>query len=64
VDAIAKLAKGKVARITSLKVDSASKTAKTDKARVSAVIRQAGKQAGKVITIAWSKDGTPQVLIK
>jgi hypothetical protein len=64
VDAIVKLPKGKVVRITSLKVDGASKTAKTEKARVSAVIRQAGKQAGKVITIAWSKDGTPQVLVK
>jgi len=64
VDAISKLAKGKVARITSLKVDNTSKTAKTDKARVSAVIRQAGKQAGKAVRIAWSQDGTPQVLVK
>ena len=64
VEAIKKLPSGKVLRITSYKVDSKAKTYKTEKARVSAIIRQAGKQASKKVRLAWSADGVPQVLVK
>ena len=64
VTAIAKLGKGKAIRVSSMKVDVTKPTAKTDKARVSATIRQAGAQAKTKVTIAWSLDGTPQVIRK
>ena len=64
VEAIAKLPSGKVLRITSFKVDAKAKTYKAEKARVSAIIRQAGKQASKKVRLAWSADGVPQVLVK
>jgi len=64
VNAIAKLGKGKAIRVSSMKVDVTKPTAKTDKARVSATIRQAGAQAKTKVSIAWSLDGTPQVIRK
>jgi hypothetical protein len=47
-----------------MKVDVTKPTAKTDKARVSATIRQAGAQAKTKVSIAWALDGTPQIIRK
>jgi hypothetical protein len=47
-----------------MKVDIKKANAKTEKARISATIRQASKQAGTPVVIRWSADGTPQVIKK
>lgn len=64
VTALAKLPKGKAARITSLRVDPTAADAKTAKARVGAMLRSAAKSAGIAIAILWSPDGVPQVVRK
>ena len=62
VKAIVGLKTGKVLRLSSFTVNPASKSAKTDKARISAVIRSAGKLAGRKVSISWTLAGVPQVL--
>jgi|LauGreDrversion4_2_1035121.scaffolds.fasta_scaffold821584_1 hypothetical protein len=64
VDALKKIGKGKALKLTDMKVDVSAKTYKTDKARVSATIRQAAKQAGVSVEIRWSQAGIPQVVKK
>lgn len=64
VDALKKIGKGKALKLTDMKVDVSAKTYKTDKARVSATIRQAAKQAGVSVEIRWSQSGIPQVVKK
>lgn len=63
VTALRKLTKGQALKLSSFAVDPKGATAKTDKARYSAVIRQAGKQAGVKVTIKWSPAGVPQVIV-
>ena len=63
VSAIAKLRKGQGLKLTGMTVDPKSPKAKTEKARVSAQIRQAGKMAGKKVAIRWSLNGIPQVVL-
>ena len=59
VSAISKLKKGQGLKLTGMAVDPKSPKAKTDKARVSAQIRQAGKK----VAIRWSISGVPQVVL-
>lgn len=63
VSAISKLKKGQGLKLTGMAVDLKSPKAKTDKARVSAQIRQASRQAGKKVAIRWSLNGVPQVVL-
>jgi hypothetical protein len=63
VGAISKLKKGQGLKLTGMTVNPNSPKAKTEKAKVSAQIRQAGKQAGKKVAIRWSANGTPQVIL-
>jgi hypothetical protein len=65
VDALRKLTKGKALSVASEKVDMTSPVAvvKTEKARVSANLRSAGKLAGVKIAIRWSPTGVPQIAI-
>lgn len=63
VSAISKLKKGQGLKLTGMAVDPKSPKAKTDKARVSAQIRQASRQAGKKVAIRWSLNGVPQVVL-
>jgi hypothetical protein len=64
VKAFTTLPKGKACKLTALKVDLKAVNAKTEKARVSAVIRQGAKQAGMAVSIHWAVDGTPQAVRK
>lgn len=64
VDALKKIGKGKAIRLPDMKLDAGAKTYKTDKARVSATIRQAGRQANVAVQICWSLQGMPQVIKK
>ena len=64
VNAIKTMPKGKACKLTGMKVDIKKANAKTEKARISATIRQASKQAGTPVVIRWSADGTPQVIKK
>ena len=61
VDAIRKMPKGKVLRLTAFTVNPKADTAKADKARVGAIIRSASAQAGVKVSIRWSSAGVPQV---
>lgn len=65
VDALRKLTKGKALALPSEKVDmtSPAEVVKTEKARVSANLRSAGKLAGVKIAIRWSPAGVPQIAI-
>jgi hypothetical protein len=65
VDALRKLTKGKALALPSEKVDmtSAVEVVKTEKARISANLRSAGKLAGVKIAIRWSPSGVPQIAI-
>ena len=63
VEAIGKLRKGQALKLSGMKVDLTSPKAKTEKARHSATIRQAGRQAGKKVAIRWSTSGVPQVIL-
>jgi hypothetical protein len=47
-----------------MQVNPTAKTYKTDKARVSATLRQAAKQAKCEVQIRWSANGTPQLVKK
>jgi len=58
-----KFPKGKACRVVALKLDPKAKTFKTDKARVGATIRSAGKQASVKVRIAWASDGTPMIVL-
>ena len=60
VKAIAGLKQGKVLRLTSFSVKPESPKAKTDRAKFSAVIRSAGKLAGRKVAISWTPAGVPQ----
>ena len=64
VKALTQLKKGQACKLTGMKVDLKLANAKTEKARISATIRQASKQAKVAIVIRWSGDGTPQVVKK
>jgi hypothetical protein len=64
VSAMAKLGKGKALKLTGMQVNPTAKTFKTDKARISATIRQAAKQAKCEVLIRWSTSGIPQVVKK
>lgn len=61
VKALTALKAGRTLRLSSFAVKPSDKKAKTDKARISAVIRSAGKLAGVKVQIAWSPSGVPQV---
>jgi len=63
VKAIVSLKAGKVLRLTSFTVNPESPKAKTDRAKYSAVIRSAGKLAGRKVAISWTPKGVPQVMI-
>jgi hypothetical protein len=63
VEALKTLPKGKAVKITDMKLNPKTDTFKTDKARVSATIRSAGKQAKVNVKIMWATDGTPQVVV-
>jgi hypothetical protein len=63
VKAIASAKAGKVLRITSFTVNPKLPNAKTEKARISAVIRSAGKLAGKTVSMSWTLAGVPQVAV-
>ncbi len=63
VKAIVSLKAGKVLRLTSFTVKPESPKAKTDRAKFSAVIRSAGKLAGRKVAISWTPAGVPQVMI-
>jgi hypothetical protein len=63
VKAIVSLKAGKVLRLTSFTVNPESPKAKTDRAKFSAVIRSAGKLAGRKVAISWTPKGVPQVMI-
>jgi len=65
VDALRKLTKGKALAIASQKVDMKAEAliVKTEKARISAGLRQAVKLADVTIAIRWSPSGVPQVSI-
>ena len=63
VKAIVSLKAGKVLRLTSFSVKPESPKAKNDRAKFSAVIRSAGKLAGRKVAISWTPSGVPQVMI-
>lgn len=65
VDALRKLTKGKALALPSEKVDmtSPAEVVKTEKARISANLRSAGKLAGVKVAIRWSPVGVPQIAI-
>jgi hypothetical protein len=65
VDALRKLTKGKALAVPSEKVNMKAEAliVKTEKARISAGLRQAGKLADVKIAIRWSPEGVPQVVI-
>lgn len=63
VKALTTLKVGKTLRLSSFVVKPTDKKAKTDKARISAVIRSAGKVAGLKVSISWTSLGVPQVRI-
>lgn len=63
VTAIAKMKKGQALKLSGMTVNLKAPNAKTEKARISAVIRSAGKQAGRKVGIRWSVAGVPQVII-
>jgi hypothetical protein len=65
VDALRKLTKGKALAVASEKVDmtSPAEVVKTEKARVSANLRSAGKLAGVKVAIRWSPAGVPKIAI-
>ncbi len=63
VKSIGNLTKGKALVIKSMTVNPNSPKAKTEKAKYSATLRQAGRQAGKKVRIGWSPTGVPQVTL-
>ena len=65
VDALRKLTKGKALALPSEKVDmtSPAEVVKTEKARISAMLRACAKQAGVTISIRWSLSGVPQIVV-
>lgn len=65
VDALRKLTKGKALALPSEQVDMSSpaEVVKTEKARISANLRSAGKLAGVKVAIRWSPVGVPQIAI-
>lgn len=63
VKAIATAKPNKVLVITSFKVNLKDANAKTEKARISAIIRSAGKLAVKTVSISWTLAGVPQVAV-
>jgi len=63
VKALTNLKVGKALRLTSFTVKPSDKHAKKDIARISAMIRSAGKLAGKRVRISWSPAGVPQVML-
>lgn len=64
VDALSKMPTGKAVVIKTLALDPKDEDYKSRKATVSATIRQAGKQAGVEVAIAWSPAGVPQVKVR
>ena len=63
VKGIANAKPGKVLLLSSIKVNPKDAKAKTEKARISAVIRSAGKLAGRTVSISWTLAGVPQVAV-
>jgi len=63
VKAITSLKTGRALRLTSFSVKPESPKAKTDRAKYSAVIRSAGKLAGRKVAISWTLAGVPQIMI-
>jgi len=63
VKALTSLKAGKALRLTSFTVKPDDFHAKKDIARISAMIRSAGKLAGKRVRISWSPSGVPQVML-
>lgn len=55
--------KGKAVRIPSLTVTFTGDDGKRERARVSAMIRAAAKVAGVKVSILWSPNGVPQVVV-
>jgi hypothetical protein len=65
VKALGGLKSGQAARLQSMKLDPSASTYKADKARVSASLRSACRQAGhSEFGIVFTPDGVPQVKIK
>lgn len=64
VEALRSLPTGKAIRFRDLGLDPTSEDYKNDKASASAMIRSAGSQAGVLVTIAWSREGFPQVKVR
>lgn len=65
VDAMRKLTSGKALSVTSLQVDMklTAEVVKSEKARISAMLRACAKQAGVTIAIRWSPNGVPQISV-
>jgi hypothetical protein len=63
VDSLKALPQGVRAAVRTLKCDPTTESYKTDKARVAAQIRSAAKVAGVAVTINWTVDGVPTVIV-
>jgi len=63
VDAIRNIPAGKVVKFTELTLNPSDEDYKNHKASLSAMLRQAGKQAGREVRIAFTPTGTPQVSV-
>jgi hypothetical protein len=61
VEAMKNAPAGKAVALREFAGDPADEDYKSYKAAVSAMLRSAGKQAGKTVAIAWSPSGVPQV---
>lgn len=64
IDMISALPAGKACRLTEFAGNPADEGYNSYKASVSAMIRAAGKQAGKLVAISWSPAGVPQVRLR
>lgn len=61
VEAIKNIPTGKVVKFTDLALDPTDADYKNAKASVSAMLRQAGAQAGKKVSVRFTPTGIPQV---
>lgn len=64
VDAIKNIPAGKTVKFTEFALNPADEDYKNNKASVSAMLRQAGKQAGTEVGIRFTPNGVPQVTPK
>lgn len=61
VDAIKGMPAGKVVKFTELALDPSDEDYKNHKASLSAMLRSAGQQAGRTVSIRFTPTGIPQV---